>query len=324
MSKRKFFFVFLGSLLWCLAGAASSTNPSLQVDFSFSSGAQYSPNSIIVPFVFNGGLVIVKARVEEMEGNFVLDTGASGLILNERYFTADQELVNLQGMGLGGATSPIGELEVDSLELEELSFQRVKAQTLDLTPIEQSKKSRILGLIGYDILKDFEILFDYRQRILTFSKTDQDGNILTVLPHTLNKADSLSFRLANFIPLIEVEVNGKKKMMGMDTGAEYNLLNIKRCKDVLSAFAIKKTIEVASPGGKKIEALVGKLARVILKDKYRCGTMSTVLTNLKDLETIYACKLDGILGYDFFATWLVSINYKKQVLYLHPFNSTKP
>jgi len=312
------------SLFWtCLFGVNPNENFKV-VDFSIPTPGQYSPNSIIVPFVFNGGLVIVKARVDQMEGNFIIDTGASGLILNERYFTPDQHLADLQGLSLGGNTAPVGGVRLDSFALEELTFQQTKAQTLDLSSIEHSKKTRILGLIGYSILKDFEILFDYRQRILTFSETDQDGNVLSPLPHTLHKADSLSFRFGNFIPLIEVKVNNKVKWMGMDTGAEYNLLNVKRCKDILSVFSIKKTISIANPGRKKVEALVGKLSRMILKDKYRCGAMSTVLTNLKDLETVYECKLDGILGYDFFATWLVSINYKKQQLYLHHFNSNSP
>src|SRR5690242_9151111 len=42
--------------------------------------------SCIIPFNRIGNLIVVKAKVDTVEGNFILDTGAPGLVLNLTYF----------------------------------------------------------------------------------------------------------------------------------------------------------------------------------------------------------------------------------------------
>lgn len=311
-------FLFLSNLF--PLQATPTPLPELRIPFS----QQLSPNTVIVPFQLLVGLIVIKAEVNGQLGNFIVDTGASGLVLNERYFEPDRYLESQQGMGLGGSTSDLGEHRVDSMYLEELVFHRVQAQTINLEQLERSKNTKLLGLIGYHILRDFEILFDYGNRILTFSKTDKKGNVLTPLPHTSNKADSMAFRLGNFIPILEVTVNGIEKKMGLDTGAEYNLLHSKRWKDIREHFTILRTINIANTSEETIEALAGRLSRLAFKKKYRCRSMLTVLTNLRDLELIYGTRLDGILGYEFMATWQFSLNYKRQLLFLHPMNNLRP
>jgi hypothetical protein len=52
--------------------------------------------------------------------------------------------------------------------------------------------------------------------------------------------------------------------------------------------------------------------------------MGTVLMNMDNLNKIYRTNLDGILGFEFLSPWLFSINYKKQMLYLHPLKVVVP
>lgn len=319
-------------LFWCtLIGVFSATSlwgkvypDTCLVHFSIPFVDQYSATSVIVPFNNLGGLIVVKARVNHIEGNFILDTGASGLVLNNRYFEPDRLSSDLEGIGLSGATSELGEITLDSFSVDELIFEKAYAQTIDLQQLELRKKTKIFGLIGYDLLKNYEIMFDYRARFLTFSQTDRYGHILTPLPHTFDKVDSLDFVLGNHIPVIEVKVFKKKKRMGIDTGAEHNLLNIKRSKNILSNFKVLKTIEITGTSNKKVDALAGRLYRLSIKERYKCAGMSTVLVNMRHLEKIYQTKLDGILGYEFLAPWLFSINYKKQRIFMHKLEFVSP
>jgi hypothetical protein len=325
MKTKKFILSCFACLIYltCLCNEPLPTT-NVSVDFSIPYSFLISPNSVIIPFNAVSGLVVIKGSVNQIEGNFIVDSGANGLVLNNRYFKPDRLLANSEGVGVSGSTSEVGIAKLDSLNVDELVFLNTKAQTIDLRQLENRKKTRILGLIGYDILKDFEIMFDYRQRFLTFSKTDKKGNILTTLPHTNDKVDSVSFNMGNHLPIIEVKVGNKKKIMGIDTGAEYNMLNIKRSKNIMSNFKILKTIEITGAGKKPIEALAGKLYRVVLKKKYKCGGMSTVTANFKDIERIYGTRLDGILGYEFLAPWIFSINYKKKQLFLHKLEFNRP
>jgi hypothetical protein len=42
--------------------------------------------TLIVPFKKVGNLIVVEAQIDSVYGNFILDTGAPGLVLNKTYF----------------------------------------------------------------------------------------------------------------------------------------------------------------------------------------------------------------------------------------------
>ena len=296
----------------------------IPVHFSIPFTNQLGPNTVIIPFSPLDKLIMLKARINGQEGNFILDTGANGLVLNDLYFNADRLIKNTVAYGLSGVIKKVGILQTDSLQLDELVFAGAKAQVINLNHIERDKNTIILGLIGYQMLREFEIMFQYHQRYLTFSRVDAEGEMIDPLPHTLDKQDSISFKIGHHIPVIEIKVGGIVKKMGIDTGAEYNLLNKRSCRDVLSHFAIKKKLKITGANKKAIEVLAGKLSKVLLKDRYPCGSMSTLLVNFNQLNQIYKMKLDGILGYQFLAPWTFSINYRKKQLFLHKLKFNKP
>src|SRR5882757_11370346 len=43
-------------------------------------------STCVIPFSRAGNLILIKAKADTTEGNFVLDTGAPGLVLNLTYF----------------------------------------------------------------------------------------------------------------------------------------------------------------------------------------------------------------------------------------------
>ena len=42
--------------------------------------------SCVIPFTRAGNLILIKAKVDSIDGNFILDTGAPNLVLNMTYF----------------------------------------------------------------------------------------------------------------------------------------------------------------------------------------------------------------------------------------------
>jgi predicted aspartyl protease len=313
-------------IVFFLCNACWASDPSgwARVNLSIPHSTNYAINSVIIPFQKLGGLIVLRASIDGVEGNFILDTGANGLVLNNQYFKADRLLTDRRGIGLAGEATELGVVRLDSVQFDAIQFKNILAQTIDLRQLENRKNTRLLGLIGYDLLKDFEIMLDYREDILTFSRVDQQGNIITVLPHTSNKVDTVAFTMGNHIPIVKVQIEGKTKRMGIDTGAEYNLYNIQRSRPIMQNFKILKTIEITNTGAHAVQALAGKLFRIVLGDRYRCAGMSTVLINFDHLDEIYGTTLDGILGYEFLAPWLFSINYKKRELYLHKIEFKTP
>lgn len=280
-------------------------------------------SSLIVPFTLNGGLIIIQAKINDSIGNFVIDTGAEGLVLNSQHFKGVRDdsrgYYGLSGRGKALTVSYDNALKVNGLE-----FNNVDADVVDLSSIELKKGLKILGLIGFNLLKDYEIMFNYRGRFIALSAVDNKGNVIDPMPYILNKKDSLSFVLGNFIPVIDVTVNSVKKKFGIDSGAEINLLDLKRSKDIMSQFTPIRTISLTGSDGKDSEVIAGRLYRVAILEIYRCATMATVLMNMDNLNKIYQSNLDGILGFEFLSPWLFSINYKKQKLYLHQLKVINP
>ena len=57
-----------------------------------------------------------------------------------------------------------------------MSFKKIKADVIDLGHIEEQKNFPILGLIGYEVLKDCELLIDFQQRQVVLTRTNEAAN----------------------------------------------------------------------------------------------------------------------------------------------------
>lgn len=280
-------------------------------------------NGFIIPFTLNGGLIIIQAKINDSIGNFIIDTGAEGLVLNSQHFSGMRDdtrgYYGVSGRGKKLTVSYKNEILIDGLK-----FDNVNADVVDLSSIELKKGLKVLGLIGYELLKEFEIMFNYRGRFIALSRVDNRGNVIDPMPFILDKKDSLAFTMGNFIPVIDVTVNNVRKKFGIDSGAEINLLDLKRSKDIMTQFNPMGIIKLTGSDGRVSEVLAGRMYRVAILETYRCASMATILVNMDNLNKIYKSNLDGILGFEFLAPWLFSINYKKQKLYLHQLKVINP
>ena len=52
-----------------------------------------------------------------------------------------------------------------------------------------------------------------------------------------------------------------------------------------------------------------------MNDSIYFGPMKTVLTNLRKMNAAFGTRLDGVLGFEFFAQKRTIINYRKKKLY---------
>ncbi len=62
----------------------AKTNQTLQGDYDYVLSSQAQSGTI--PFSKAGNLIVIQAMVDSITGNFILNTGAPGLILNATYF----------------------------------------------------------------------------------------------------------------------------------------------------------------------------------------------------------------------------------------------
>ncbi len=278
-----------------------------------------------IPFKLVDHLIVVEAELLNKKGNFIIDTGSETMILNKVHFPHfyNYQKKNQETSGILQSIENLHEKRIKEFALENLKLRNKDSDVIDLSHIEKSKKIKLLGVIGYSILKDYEVFIDLYLNQITLTKVDRLGNKLNNNVYLEKIVDSLPFNLKNHTIIVSGTVNNQKVRFGIDTAAEFNQINRKVNRKALKYFIPKRRLSLSGIGNKKIEVLAGKLHRVKLSETVYFGPMLTVLTNLNKMDEAFGTQLDGILGYEFFTQKRTIINYQKEKLYFinYPLNT---
>ncbi len=272
------------------------------------------PDMLQTPFELagdHGGLIFFDVRLNGENSRFVLDTGAPALILNSAHFPGEADT------SLGTASGVSGPLEmrsitIDSLDWHGLELQNTDVIGVDLAHLETATGSELSGLIGYETVKDFELLIDYPSRQLTLFRPDATNFHKDVRPQAV-----IPFTLEAHIPVLDVEIGGQPFRLGIDTGAAVNLLDPTSFSQLEATTDYDAKGEDVLHGADKnvntVQLFNVKTARVAGSD---FGAMLTTVSDISHLNQGYGLEVDGLLGYPFLSQRRMSINFKDQNIYL--------
>ena len=173
--------------------------------------------------------------------------------------------------------------------------------TVNYMGLKISNISELLGmeintLLGADILSEYKILFDYANKLVTFSKDD-----INFVGKTLDITDFMG------IPILQMSVNNQELKFFLDTGARLSFLS----SDITRNYKCVGTEEDFYPG-------VGPF-------QTECVEVPTVFDgqlhlfkfgNLPDLlqMTLMLGGAHGIVGYDFFSQYQVLLDIRNRKL----------
>ena len=173
--------------------------------------------------------------------------------------------------------------------------------TVNYMGLKISNISELLGmeittLLGADILSEYKILFDYANKLVTFSKDD-----INFVGKTLDITDFMG------IPILQMSVNNQELKFFLDTGARLSFLS----SDITRNYKRVGTEEDFYPG-------VGPF-------QTDCFEVPTVFDgqlhlfkfgNLPDLlqMTLMLGGTHGIVGYDFFSQYQVLLDIRNRKL----------
>lgn len=311
LKRLNFIWIFIFSFHFSF-GFDGATPP-----IQFSQAEILNQYTTRIPFKLVDHLIVVKAKILDEEGNFVIDTGSETLILNKVHFPNfyEHQRKNNTSYGVMHSVEDSYEKQIKQFVLQNFKLENKNSDVIDLSHIEKSKKIKLLGVIGYNILKDYEIFVDMHLNQITLTKVDDLGNKLDEHVYLEKIVDSVDFKLKNHTIVVNGFVNDQNVKFGIDTAAEFNQINKSINKKALKYFVPKKRLKLSGINNRKIEVLAGKLHRVKLNKRIYFGPMYTVLTNLSKMNNAFGTDLDGVLGYEFFAQKRTIINYKKEKLY---------
>lgn len=273
------------------------------------------PDKIIVPFEVHAGLIFTKATVNGQQGNFVLDSGCPALVVNSGRIAAEDMGGTVNARGIGGDIADIKKLRVKSANWGGISLQGFDVMAMNLSHLEEEAGQNIMGLIGFEVFKDYMIAFDYDNKVLTLLKTDDMGH---AVHESKGLLATIPFELTGHIPVIKMSVSGKTYNVGIDTGATANLLAtevLANVKGNISALT-EDTLIGADKGVKGVSR--GEVYKAYIgKAKYK--NMTTIFADgtLDQLNAGYNLKLEGLIGYEFLRQYKTVFNYKKKEMYIY-------
>jgi len=137
-----------------------------------------------MPFVMlnikDGGFhIMVRATVNNMSANFLIDTGASQTVFNKLSVAEFQDgvsFVKKEGVtsGIDKTEMQAEEFTVEALRIGELDFSPYKGIALDMSHINELYSSlglpRIDAILGGDFLKKHKASINYKRKTLRLYK----------------------------------------------------------------------------------------------------------------------------------------------------------
>ncbi len=264
--------------------------------------------STAIPFHLNGGLIYFKAKLNGVSDTFVLDTGSPGLLLNESVKKDDNN--SFAAVGVSGG----------------LLFQRRSGYTFEMGPslrtdvnslsanlkhLEKVKKQEFRGMVGYSLLKEHELFLDYKNRLMRLlaggELMDQKG---------LYRAESVPVKFQQHFAVLKVKIGKRTYNFGLDTGAEVNIIDKEVAKWLPKKFfELTETIKIRGVSKKGVGADVGEISKCTIANK-EVDNMSFVVMDMTVLNEGKNVQLDGLLGYPYLSSELISIDYVSELLYV--------
>lgn len=171
---------------------------------------------ITLKFELVDGLIVVQASKDGHSGNYILDTGAPHLMVNQKVDKEDFQLWTVKGSQKGE------KIDITTFEFGTILRQDVEAWAMDLTYIEDMIGRPVAGILGHTLLKEYCLEIDYQLKEINliadrrrYTNSSVDYNVTSI--SIANYADHL--------PIVEIDVEGVNKKLVFDTGAAISVLN---------------------------------------------------------------------------------------------------
>ncbi|RZK47785.1 MAG: hypothetical protein EOO59_17420, partial [Hymenobacter sp.] len=181
-----------------------------------------TPPRVEIPVKQVNGLLVVEAEVDGRRGAFFLDSGAPALLLNKREFAppGGESAPPTQGSrGVNGAMAGLAAYPLQQFAWQGIVLQHQEVATFDMSSLEKRLGvDTLLGIIGYELLREYAMTLDYRA-----------GRVLLQKPGAAGAPPAagvrVPFRLRGHLPVVEATIEGRPYQLGLDCGAQTNLLD---------------------------------------------------------------------------------------------------
>lgn len=262
----------------------------------------------IYPFTLSKGFIVTEAVIEGQTVLVILDSGAPGLVLNQKYYHDSQDsVVTCSGI--------YGDFECNTQLVKRWEWlgstnRNTTAIVSDLSFLERLLGQDIHALIGLSAVARYYVAINYDQETIDLEKEMDD----------IPAASFSRFQYVNHLPVVSCKVNGEKKFLGLDTGSECNFLfNYAASPDQELLASSSPIIIVGTDNKENVKQRITLTLEWSDEESYP----SEFIVDLDDQEKIKHVGFDGMLGQPFLSQYNIIIHPGKQRILLTPrFTST--
>ena len=274
--------------------------------------------AVTIPFIMINNLIAVEVMLNNEKRVFLFDSGSPSVILNSKYLTKNDTTHKdtISSKGVGGSISGMDIEQIEKLEFGGIIMENQDILTLDITHLEKALETNIeiYGLIGYELIKDYDLLFDYNKKELTLINPDF---------FTQYKNDELSdykftivpFELESHIPIIKARIGKKEYSFGIDSGSETNLINSELLPSIITHLKHIEKNTLVGADKNSIEVTKGLIKKLFIGER-QFKNVPTVFNDISHLNNGYNLKLDGLMGYELLSKQKTLISYRRKQMML--------
>ncbi|MBI4538041.1 MAG: aspartyl protease family protein [Gemmatimonadetes bacterium] len=277
-----------------------------------------------LPFVQTDALPVVEVRVNGGGlANFIIDTGASEVILDPRFArdVGAREFGSEVGTFAGGLKSTFVHGTVDSLALGDFVVRHVPVQLLDTRPLAAVAGGRqVDGIIGTVLLYHFLATLDYpggalvlrrrtAQNLARFEK-EAGADAQTVVPFWM---------AGDHFVVAWGSVNGRAYLLFVDTGLAGLAFTCPESTVKEAGIEIVESrARVGTGGGGKLSVVPFVLTELALADAVGRDVAGVFGPFPPSLEHNLGFRIGGLISHGFFRGHALTLDFTGMRLFLRP------
>ena len=270
----------------------------------------------LVAFRLAGGaqpLILLPVSVNGMPPReFVLDTGAGTTLLAPEFARELNVQVtgSKEGQTAGGKiTAQLG--CVESIAVGRFTCSNLDVAITDLSPLSLAVGANIQGDLGYNFLRHFRLMLDFRANEL---RLDEPNRIDYFGPAALAEVPIRLAHPAKPLILVEAHVQDRGPFtFAIDTGTSTTAISSELARDLNLATA---RVAPITTGGAPVEILAAQISSLRI-GRVEERTLDVIVgAFVPMLSSVIGAKLDGIIGYNFLRRYKVVIDYPGATLSL--------
>jgi hypothetical protein len=254
------------------------------------------------PIKLVSGLLVSEATIEGKQVHVIFDSGAPGLVLNSKYYSADSPNSFDDCVGINGSFSCQSRL-VKNWSWMDAKYKQTSALISDLSFLENGLHEEIHALVGLSVFSDYYVSLDFDNMTVTLSKKID-----------LDKQDIIRFQYVDQLPVITCQINGEKKILGLDTGSEINYLFSISPEKKSSMMHHATPVLIVGTENKQDLKYSTNMDVTLNGDDY----YSSFIIDKDEVSEFHHPSFDGFLGLEFLDHFNIIIHPGKQIIQFTP------